>query len=108
MPITDKSTAEDDAPGKSDRYVTFRDIDFEGNMQCVLDHLARYIDNPETGNAFWDRFRQRLVEADAGERAIADKLLLMHAHVYYMRELFEDHDDDDALAALAKLEEECF
>jgi N(2)-fixation sustaining protein CowN len=108
MTITDKPTTEDDDSGKPDRYITFLDIDFEANMRAVLDHLARYIDHPETGNAFWDRFRQKLADADAGQRAIADELLLMHAHVYYMRELFEDHDDDAALAALTKLEEECF
>jgi len=108
MPIAEKPEADESDPGNPDRYVTFRDIDFDGNMQRVLGHLTRYIDNPETGNAFWDRFRQRLADAEAGERAIADKLLVMHSHVYYMRELFEDHDDEAALAALAKLEEECF
>jgi N(2)-fixation sustaining protein CowN len=91
-----------------DRYVSFLNIDFEGNIAAVLGHLHRYIDDPETGNAFWDRFKQRLGRCEAGEAGVADKLLLLHAHVYYMVELFEEHDDADALAALKKLEEECF
>jgi len=91
-----------------DRYVSFLDIDFEGNMACVLTHLRRYIDVPATGNAFWDRFKQRLARIDAGSGSITDKLLLLHAHVYYMVELFEEHDDETALRDLKKLEEECF
>ncbi len=91
-----------------DRYVSFLDIDFEGNIAAVLDHLRRYIDDPEKGNAFWDRFKQRLRQCDAGDTALPDKLLLLHSHVYYMVELFEEHDDVQALTDLKKLEEECF
>ena len=89
-----------------DRYVSFRGIDFEGRMDAVLGHLRRYIDNPATGNAFWDRFK-RLLD-DAGGTAPADKLLLLHSHVYYLVDLFEEHDDEAALAALRQLEEDCF
>jgi len=96
------------ADGSSDRYVSFNGIDFEGNMAAVLQHLYRYIDHPDHANAFWDRFKQRLAKADADQVPLADKLLLMHAHVYYMTELFEDHDDHEALAALRRLETECF
>ncbi|MBS1165628.1 MAG: hypothetical protein H6R00_1653 [Proteobacteria bacterium] len=92
----------------SDRYVTFQSIDFEGNMDAVLVHLRRYIDDPAFANPFWDRFRRRLAEAEETERPVADRLLLMHAHVYTMAELFEDNEDADALAALRRLEEECF
>lgn len=92
----------------TDRYVTFQGIDFEANMQAVLVHLRRYIDDPAFANPFWERFRERLTTAEAAERPVADRLLLMHAHVYYMAELFEDNDDVEALAALHRLEEECF
>lgn len=92
----------------NDRYVSFEGIDFEGNIEAVLTHLHRYIDDPAVTNAFWERFRQRLAGAEKGERPVADRLLLMHAHVYYMAELFEDNDDGEALAALHRLEDECF
>ncbi|BAF90274.1 conserved hypothetical protein [Azorhizobium caulinodans ORS 571] len=91
-----------------DRYVTFNGIDFEGNMARVLAHLRRYIDDPRTGNAFWDRFKARLAAAESGGNAFQDKLLLLHSHVYYMGDLFEDQEDEAALADLRKLEEECF
>jgi N(2)-fixation sustaining protein CowN len=92
----------------SDRYVTFTDINFEANMRAVLAHLFRYIDDPAQTNPFWERFRQRLAKAEADAMPVADKLLLLHAHVYYMAEMFEDNDDETALAALTKLERECF
>lgn len=91
----------------ADRYLTFRGIDFEGNMARVLAHLWRYVDDPANDNAFWQRFRARLSAAETGG-AMQDKLLLMHSHVYYMVDLFETHDDEAALADLKKLEEECF
>jgi hypothetical protein len=91
---------------RADRYVSFRDIDFEANMAAVLVHLARRLEGPERDNPFWKRFSERLAAAEAGEASIADRLLLLHSHVYYLNDLFED--DEDASAALAKLERECF
>ena len=90
-----------------DRYISFQNIDFEGNMRAVLGHLRRYIDDPAHGNAFWDRFKQNLAKIEDGSEGYADQLLL-HSHTYYMAELFEDHQDETALAALKKLEVECF
>jgi hypothetical protein len=90
------------------RYVSFSVIDFESNMQAVLDHLQRYLDDPETCNALWQRFKKRLADAETRDLPVNDKLLLMHSHVYYMEELFDEHEDEAALAALRKLEEECF
>jgi len=94
--------------GVSDRYVSFAAIDFDGNMAEVLRHLHRHIDDPAKSNLLWDRFKRRLAKAEAEAAPVSDKLLLLHSHVYYMVELFEDHGDLEALAALEKLEEECF
>lgn len=91
-----------------DRYVSFLDIDFEGNMARVLSHLQRYVDNPASSNAFWERFKNRLAQIETGSGSISDKLLLLHSHVYYLVDLFEEHDDETALSDLKKLEEECF
>lgn len=98
------------ATGRSaaDRYVSFAGIDFEANMARVLGHLQRYIEDPAWTNALWERFRARLEEAEASATPVADQLLLMHSHVYYMAELFEEAEDEAALADLKRLEEECF
>lgn len=90
------------------RYISFAEIDFDGNICRVLTHLRRYIDDPALTNPFWERFKQRLAKADAEAVPVADKLLLLHSHTYFMVELFEEHEDEEALAALRKLEEECF
>lgn len=96
------------AAGQTDRYVSFAGIDFDGNMQTVLEHLFRYINDPEKTNPFWERFKERLAKASGDASPMQDKLLLLHSHVYYMVELFEEHEDEDALRDLKKLEEECF
>lgn len=90
-----------------DRYVSFLDIDFEGNMARVLGHLRRHI-AAAGPNPFWTRFEHRLAAIEAGRGSITDKLLLLHSHVYYMVELFEEAEDARALQDLKTLEEECF
>lgn len=92
----------------TDRYVSFSAIDFDANIEAVLTHLLPYLDDPAISNPFWLRFRERLTAAQADSVPVADRLLLLHSHTYYIAELFEDHDDEAALAALKKLEEECF
>lgn len=96
------------ARDSNDRYVSFSGIDFDGNMKVVLDHLFRYIDDPAKTNPFWERFKERLAKAKDDAIPMQDQLLLLHSHVYYMVELFEDNDDEAALRDLKKLEEECF
>jgi hypothetical protein len=102
------SSSKPEGASEPDRYVSFLNIDFEGNIATVLDHLRRFIDDPEKGNAFWDRFKERLQQCETGKGGTADTLLLLHSHVYYMVELFEEHEDEEALTALKRLEEECF
>lgn len=91
----------------ADRYRSFVGIDFEGNIAAVLGHLERYLAGPAKDNPLWLRFAAKLAAIRAGE-AEGDALLLLHAHTYYLVELFEDHDDAAALADLARLERECF
>jgi hypothetical protein len=98
----------DPVPPASDRYISFGDIDFEGNMRAVLSHLHRYIDDPAHANPFWEKFKARLAKAEADAVPAADKLLLLHSHTYYIAELFEEVEDEAAIAALDKLEKECF
>jgi hypothetical protein len=65
--------------------------------RLVVDHVAsrlsRYIDDPEKGNAFEDRYGRQ-----ASSLAFPSLLL----------ELFEEHDDAEAVGVLKKLEDECF
>ncbi|WP_085316893.1 N(2)-fixation sustaining protein CowN [Derxia lacustris] len=88
----------------TDRYVSFDGIDFDGNVRCVLDHIDRYR-RADPANRFIVYFdRQR--NAERGARR--DDLLLLHSLANSVRDLFEAHDDEEALADLDRLERECF
>lgn len=92
---------------KPDRYKTFLDIDCEGNAVRLIALLRRHIDDPEKTNPYWEKFKEKLARADqVGERS-GDMLLLIHASINNIRELFEEFDDREALRLLDRLEEEC-
>ena len=90
-------------PPVVDRYRTFKGIDFDGQARRVLErieHHTRGSDNP-----FWAYFYQRR-NATTGMRY--DDQLLLSSFVNQIRELFEEHGDETALAWLDQLENECF
>jgi len=95
------------AKKKTDRYVTFKGIDGEGNSRRLLELLAPYIDDPATGNPFWDKFKaglNRVNSAESGCGNRRDELLLVHSYINNIRELFEAHDDQEALDLLQQVE----
>lgn len=94
---------------KTDRYVTFRGIDGEGNSRRLMTMLARHIDDPDKTNPFWEKFKQKLALADSdgangGRRQ--DELFLVHSYINNLYELFEQYDDQEALCLLRRIEEE--
>ncbi|WP_022981635.1 N(2)-fixation sustaining protein CowN [Ideonella sp. B508-1] len=98
------STAHD--PAVADRYISFKGIDYDGNVARVLAHL----DRRRTGS---DAQAARLIDYIDRQRASTqgarrDDLLLLHSLVNPIRELFERHADTLALDDLDRLERECF
>jgi len=87
-----------------DRYVSFKGIDFDGNVARVLAHLARYrrADPGDVLIAYLDRQRA------STHGARRDDLLLLHSLVNAIRDLFEARADVVALDDLDRLERECF
>ena len=85
-----------------DRYVSFKDADWEGKSQRVIERLQLHIaagDNP-----FWGYF--------AEQRRLAhlrgmDDLRVLHNFLPTIRELLETLDDRDTLAMLEDLEVTC-
>lgn len=90
-----------------DRYVSFKGIDCDDNAARVIAAIRRHIDNPANTNAFWEHFKVKLAQADAVRARTADGLCLLCSYVYMIDELFEEHDDQEGLALLRKLEDEC-
>jgi len=92
---------------KTDRYVSFKGIDGDGNARRIVGMLRRYIDDPAQTNPFWERFKEKLAmtapDSESHGRQL-DELFLVHSYINNIRELFEDHDDIDALHLLQQVE----
>lgn len=88
----------------TDRYISFDGIDCDGNasrvMTCILHHVAI----PERNTVFWDYFMKKRA---GGSGPRPDDLFLIHSNINQVRELFETWQDQEAMALLAQLEEEC-
>ena len=97
------------AHSRPDRYVTFRGIDGDGNAHRLVAMLRTYIDDPAKTNLFWEKFKEKLAMADAGmanSGRVLDELFLVHSYINNIRELFEENDDQEALALLHRIEAE--
>lgn len=92
---------------KTDRYVTFKGIDCRGQALHVVERLRRHIDDPAKTNEFWERFKGRLAQAADPCVTAPDELYLVCSHTYYLYDLFEEYEDEEGLAALKRIEDEC-
>ena len=97
--------SEDCGCKKTDRYVSFAGIDCVGNARRILEFIDRNLAIAGRSNAFWDYFAKKR-QGSAGVPQ-ADALLLIHSHLNTLREAFEAWGDEEALALLDQLENEC-
>ncbi|WP_366919051.1 N(2)-fixation sustaining protein CowN [Geobacter sp.] len=94
---------------KTDRYVTFKGIDGDGNARRLVAMLRRHIDDPAITNAFWEKFKEKLALAglpDAAHGRNRDELFLVHSYINNIRELMEELEDLEALTLLDRIEKE--
>lgn len=94
---------------KPDRYISFKGIDGDGNARRLVAMLRRHIDDPAKSNLFWEKFKEKLAMAGSAESnggRVLDELFLIHSYINNIRELFEEHDDQEALALLHQVEAE--
>jgi hypothetical protein len=89
---------------KGDRYLSFDDIDCDGNARLVMAHVDRLTAQPGRNNAFWEYFMKKRA---GGSGPKPDDLFLIHSNINQIRELFESCADEAAMTLLVKLEEEC-
>ena len=94
---------------KPDRYVSFVGIEGDKNSRELMVMLRRHIDDPQKSNRFWDMFKEKLDRVgqpgENGGRCL-DELFLIHSYINNITELFEDYDDQVALALLERIETE--
>ncbi|TCJ11592.1 N(2)-fixation sustaining protein CowN [Parasulfuritortus cantonensis] len=89
---------------RPDRYVSFENIDCDGNARRVMECIQRHVAIPERNNVFWDYFMKKRA---GGSGPRPDDLFLIHSNINQVRELFETWDDEEAMRLLVQLEEEC-
>ncbi len=94
---------------KPDRYVSFIGIEGNKNSRQLIEMLRRHIDDPQKSNRFWNLFKEKLERigqpGENGERCL-DELFLIHSYINNIGELFEQYDDQPALALLEQIESE--
>ncbi len=94
---------------KPDRYVSFEGIEGDKNSRELMEMLRRHIDQPLKTNRFWELFKEKLArvgQPDLNGGRCLDELFLIHSYINNIRELFEEYDDQPALALLEKIETE--
>ncbi len=89
---------------RPDRYVSFEGIDCDGDARRLMACIERLLQQPGRNNAFWDYFMNK---RSGGSGPRPDDLFLIHSNINQVRELFETWEDEEAMALLVKLEEEC-
>jgi len=94
---------------KPDRYVSFVGIEGDKNARELMRMLRRHIDDPAKSNRFWQLFQEKLARVGQpevnGGRSL-DELFLIHSYINNIRELFEEYEDQEALALLEQIEAE--
>jgi hypothetical protein len=94
---------------KPDRYVSFVGIEGDKNSHELMAMLRRHIDDPHKTNRFWELFNdklERVGQPDQNGGRCLDELFLIHSYINNIRELFEQYDDQPALALLEQIETE--
>jgi hypothetical protein len=86
-----------------DRYRSFKGIDFDGQAARMIERIQAHTQGGE--DAFWVYFFKRR-NATAG--MVCDDQLLLSSFVNPIRELLEARADEQGLAWLDQLENECF
>ncbi len=95
---------------KPDRYVSYQNIDCAGNSKRLMEMLRQHIDCPEKTNAFWEKFKQKLAQVGQPQQnhgRCLDELFLIHTYINNLYEIFEQYEDQPALALLDQIEREC-
>jgi hypothetical protein len=94
---------------RPDRYLSFVGIEGDKNSRELMVMLRRHIDDPHKTNRFWELFKdklERVGKPDENSGRCLDELFLIHAYINNISELFEQYDDQPALALLEQIETE--
>ena len=99
-----KQAKDCDSSREPDRYVSFNGIDCNGNARRVMELIEKHLADSGQSEPFWEYFMGKRTPRSAPP---PDDLFLVHSHINQIRELFEELANQEALALLFLLEEEC-
>jgi hypothetical protein len=94
-----------------ERYVSFKNIDCFENACVVIDNMLRVLENPSNMNIYWKKIVPMIPKAyySRNEKDDPEEKLLYFvcSNSFYLDELFEKAEDEQAIMALNKCEHEC-
>lgn len=92
-------------------YISFKNIDCFENACVVIDNMLRVLENPKNMNIYWKKIVPMIPKAYYTRNAKDDTtealLYLVCSNSFYLDELFEKAEDEQAIMALNKCEQEC-
>jgi hypothetical protein len=92
------------AAANPDRYVSFKDIDCDGNARRLMEMIDAHLTDESKNNAFMTYFQKK---REGGSGPKPDDLFLIHSNINQIREFFEGCNDEPGLTLLLQIEEEC-
>jgi N(2)-fixation sustaining protein CowN len=96
---------------EKDRYVTFENIDCYNDAKNVLDTMYElFSEVPESKNEFWVRFESKLpldYQNNPLDELGRDTLYQVCSNVFYIEDLFEQHEWEKGLNFLKNAEFDC-
>lgn len=88
----------------ADRYVSFQDIDCNGNARMLMDYLRSHLNGAGAKSPWAAYFLMKLNQRDALGQ---DDLLFVGSQINALRSYFEELGDEHAQLLLEQIEEEC-
>lgn len=92
-------------------YISFKDIDCFENACSVIDNMLRILKEPKYNNEYWEKFIKKIPKAYYSRNSKDDPsevlLYLVCSNSFYIIELFENANDEQAINSLDKCEQEC-
>ncbi|MDF0533364.1 N(2)-fixation sustaining protein CowN [Shewanella sp. A32] len=76
--------------------------------EAMLSRILAHIEQDQSHNPLWQHFRQKVLDMRAGNGPQTDALFLLHSNVYYLRDLLDEVEDDEAEQQLDAMERDFF
>lgn len=92
-------------------YKSFNNINCFENACCVIDNMLRVLEEPKNMNIYWKKIIPMIPKAyydrDPKSDTKEELLYLVCSNSFYLIELFEKAEDEQAINSLEKCEQEC-